>query len=73
MYEILNYLNLDHYSATRSLILPSFMASSLSLGDIEKIKSSTQVTSVSINSDASISTVDYLDENGNLIGRQKIM
>ena len=73
MYEILNYLNLDHYSETRSLILPSFMASSLSLGDIEKIKSSTQVTSVSINSDASISTVDYLEENGNLIGRQKIM
>lgn len=49
------------------------MASSLSFADIEKIKSSTQVTSVSINSDSSIYTVDYLNENGNLIGRQKIM
>lgn len=73
MYEILNYLNLDHYSETRSLILPSFMASSLSLGDIEKIKSSTQVTSISINPDKNIFTVDYLNENGICLGRQKIM
>jgi len=73
MYEILNYLNLDHYSATRIVILPSFMANSISFADIEKIKTSTQVTSVSINPDSSICTVDYLDENANLIGRQKII
>lgn len=73
MHEILFYLSLDYYSSARSIVLPSFMASSLSFADIEKIKSSTKVTSVSINSDSSIYTVDYLDENGNLIGRQKIM
>ena len=73
MHEILFYLSLGYYSSAKSVVLPSFMASSLSFADIEKIKSSTQVTSVSINSDANVSTVDYLDENGNFIGRQKIM
>ena len=73
MHEILFYLSLDYYSSAKSVVLPSFMASSLSFADIEKIKSSTQVTSVSINSDTNVSTVDYLDENGNFIGRQKIM
>ena len=73
MHEILFYLSLDYYSSARTVVLPSFMASSLSFADIEKIKSLSQVTSVSINSDINVFTVDYLDENGNCLGRQKIM
>ena len=73
MSEILYYLTLECYCNVRSVILPSFMASSLSFADIEKIKTTSQVTSVSINSDSNIYTVDYLDEFGNCLGRQKIM
>lgn len=73
MHEILFYLTLECYSATRSVVLPSFMANSLSFADIETIKISSQVTSVSINPDPSVFSVDYLDEQGNCLGRQKIL
>jgi|APGre2960657373_1045057.scaffolds.fasta_scaffold161492_2 hypothetical protein len=73
MSEILYYLTLECYCNVRRVILPSFMADSLSFADIEKIKTMSQVTSVSINPDSNIYTVDYLDEFGNCLGRQKIM
>jgi hypothetical protein len=73
MSEILYYLNLEYYSTVTTVILPSFMAESISFADIEKIKTTTQVKSVLINSDSTIMTVDYIDEFGNCLGRQKIM
>jgi hypothetical protein len=73
MSEILFYLNLECYSTTTSVVLPSFMAESISFADIQKIKTNTQVKSVSINSDSTVVTVDYFDEFGNCLGRQKVM
>lgn len=73
MHEILNYLSLECYSSARSLVLPSFSASFFSLYEIEKIKELTQIKNISINSNPGISTIDFLNENGEIIGRQKIM